>query len=68
MPPEQKVVITGASRGRGESSAKGLCQIGYGAIVNARSIEKSAGANAPLRLLKATSLSSPPATASSPPP
>ena len=40
MPPEQKVVITGASRGRGESPVKGLCRIGYGAIVNARSIEK----------------------------
>jgi len=42
MSPEQKVaVITGASRGIGASLTKGFRDLGYGVVVNARSIEKA---------------------------
>ena len=47
MSPEQKVVvITGASRGIGASLTKGFRELGYGVVVNARSIDKL-GANDP---------------------
>ena len=48
MSSEQKVVvITGASKGIGASLMKGFREIGYGVVVNARSIEKIDGANDP---------------------
>lgn len=48
MSPEQKVVvITGASRGIGARLMKGFREIGYGVVVNARSIGNIDGANDP---------------------
>jgi NAD(P)-dependent dehydrogenase (short-subunit alcohol dehydrogenase family) len=42
MPAEQKiVVVTGASRGIGAGLVKGFREIGYGVVVNARTIGKS---------------------------
>ena len=48
MSPEQKVVvITGASRGIGASLMRGFRELGYGVVVNARSIDGIAAANDP---------------------
>lgn len=48
MRHERKVVvITGASRGIGESLVKGFRAIGYAVVANARSIEKIEGLNDP---------------------